>query len=123
MDIKNYFKKKWAIIKPILVVSGQTIWALTKDAGMSIWRFVKKTILSLFNKIWAVIKGAYVAIKTKVLVKELAWMENITDWLLDKADELMETLYGHIEDLPDGEGDSEIVEDIVEEVVDDIVAD
>jgi len=115
MDIKNYFKKKWAIIKPILVVSGQTIWALTKDAGISIWRFVKKTILGLFNKIWTVIKDAYESIKTKVFLKELTWLENIADWLLEIADKIEDKLYKDVVDLPDAEGDSvEEALDVVE---------
>ena len=118
MDIKNYLKTKWAILKPILIVSGQTILALTKDAGISIWRFVKKTMLSLFNKIWTVIKKTYESIKTKVLVKELSWLENIGDWFWKKAEGLADKLYGAIEDLPDGEGDSVEENVVVEEELD-----
>jgi len=123
MDIKNYLKEKWAVLKPILVNGGMVLWALIKDGFIKIGSASKGAVISLLKGLWSKIKDITHSIKTKVLIKELAWVESIADWFMEKGDELMEILYGSIEDLPDGEGDSEIIEDIVEEVVDDIVAD
>jgi len=84
MDIKNYLKDKWVIVKAVLILTAKV----------------------LLKNTWSKIKDMCHEIKTKVLVKELSWMENIADWLLIKADVLMEKLYGKVEDLLDAEGDS-----------------
>lgn len=84
-------KEKLFLLKPMLVLGGKMILALIKDG-----------VLKIANSI----KGILTELSKKILVKELGWIESIAGWLINKADKLMEKLYGDIEDLPDAEGDS-----------------
>ena len=105
MDVKNYLKRKWAVLKPILSNGIKVIWALTKDAFVKIGRFIGKTFKALGSKIWKKLVDIGHEIKTQVLLKELKWFENKTDKYLEKTEALEEKLSLRIVDLPDAEGD------------------